>query len=50
MTDNTTRNPGPTPQPQPPAARPHRGVEVSGHDGEEGRKAFYIHIEALPGK
>ncbi|HEX5676349.1 MAG TPA: hypothetical protein VFX91_00110 [Alcanivorax sp.] len=50
MTDNATRNPGPTPQPQPPAARPHRGVEVSGHDGEEGRKAFYIHIEALPGK
>lgn len=50
MTDSATRNPGPTPQPQPIAARPHRGVEVSGQDGEEGRKAFYIHIEALPGK
>ena len=47
MTDNATRNPGPTPQPQPIAARPHRGVEVSGQDDEEGRKAFYIHIEVI---
>ncbi|MFV3411150.1 hypothetical protein ACNFH8_02615 [Pseudomonas sp. NY15436] len=28
----------------------HRGVEVRGENGEEGPKAFYIHIEALPGK
>ena len=28
----------------------HRGVEVLGEQGAEGRKAFYIQIEALPGK
>lgn len=32
------------------AGTPHRGVLVSGVDGEDGPKAFYIHIEALPGK
>ncbi len=50
MTKNSTRAPGPSPQPPQTGPRPHRGVEVSGQDGEEGRKAFYIHIEALPGK
>ncbi|MBL7251470.1 putative quinol monooxygenase [Alloalcanivorax marinus] len=51
MTDKTPRQPGPTPEPAvTDLARPHRGVEVSGEDGQEGRKAFYIHIEALPGK
>ncbi|WP_353387468.1 putative quinol monooxygenase [Halopseudomonas sabulinigri] len=32
-----------------PAAS-HAGVQVLGEQGSEGRKAFYIHIEALPGK
>ena len=50
MTKNSTPTPGPTPQPPSAGPRPHRGVEVSGQDGDEGRKAFYIHIEALPGK
>lgn len=50
MTKNSTRAPGPTPQSSSAGPRPHRGVEVSGQDGDEGRKAFYIHIEALPGK
>ena len=31
-------------------AAPHAGVVMTGQDGEDGRKAFYIHIEALPGK
>ena len=44
------RRPGPIPHPFPAQlTRPHRGVEVLGDHGEEGRKAFYIHIEALPG-
>ena len=47
----TTPSPGPTPDPAPsPGEHPHRGVRVSGRDGAEGPKAFYIHIEALPGK
>jgi hypothetical protein len=29
---------------------PHRGVEVLGDQGDEGRKAFFIQIEAQPGK
>lgn len=29
---------------------PHRGVVMTGEDGEEGRKAFYILIEARPGR
>ena len=29
---------------------PHVGVQVSGRNGAEGRKAFYIHIEAIAGK
>jgi len=28
----------------------HRGVELRGVNGNEGPKAFYIHIEARPGK
>lgn len=31
-------------------AAPHSGVQVLGEQGSEGRKAFYIHIQALPGK
>lgn len=41
------------PGPLPPAyrqERPHPGVLVSGSNGEDGPKAFFIHIEALPGK
>jgi hypothetical protein len=30
--------------------RPHAGVVVTGDDGPEGPKAFYILIEALPGQ
>lgn len=29
---------------------PHSGVEVLGEQGQDGRKGFFIHIEALPGK
>ncbi|MGI5229043.1 putative quinol monooxygenase [Actinoallomurus sp. CA-142502] len=29
---------------------PHRGVVMTGDDGEDGTKAFYILIEARPGK
>lgn len=43
--------PGPLPQPnQPPAAQPHRGVVVTGENREDGSKAFYIHIQARPGR
>ncbi len=28
----------------------HEGVRIIGEDGDDGRKAFYINIEALPGK
>lgn len=31
-------------------ARPHRGVIMTGDDGMDGPKAFYIEIEARPGK
>ena len=29
---------------------PHAGVVMTGRDGEDGTKAFYIHIEAKPDK
>lgn len=49
MTDNTTL-PGPVPFPAPSApVSPHHGVQVRGEQGDDGRKAFYIHIEAIPG-
>ncbi|GKS90754.1 hypothetical protein [Acidovorax sp. SUPP2539] len=42
------------PQENPPAAEParapHRGVQVLGEQGAEGRKAFFIEIEARPGQ
>ena len=46
----TAAAPGPelSPVPQPPES-PHRGVVMTGTDGDDGPKAFYIHIEALPG-
>lgn len=47
--------PDPVPAPERPSpARPdddaHRGVLVTGENGQDGPKAFYIHIEARPGK
>ena len=52
MTDKQTREasvPGPL-APPPPIESPHVGVRQIGEQGEEGRKAFYIHIEARPGR
>ena len=44
------RVPGPDPAAgTTPQSAPHRGVVVTGEDGENGPKAFYIHIEARPG-
>ena len=43
--------PGPDPEPgRGQNGQPHRGVVVTGENGEDGPKAFYIHIEARPGK
>lgn len=43
--------PGPNPLPgQTLDSQSHRGVVVTGENGEDGPKAFYIHIEARPGK
>lgn len=42
--------PGPIPNPEQPSNAPHRGVVVTGENGEDGHKAFYIHIEAKRGK
>lgn len=42
--------PGPNPHPEQSMNTPHRGVIVTGENGEEGHKAFYIHIQAKPGK
>ena len=49
--EDLATSPGPEPLPgSDHKAKPHRGVVVTGSDGEDGPKAFYIHIEALPGK
>lgn len=43
----------PTPESQPSSGQSlplHRGVHVIGDQGAEGRKAFFIQIEARPGK
>ncbi len=49
--DDLATVPGPDPQPgQPLNGQPHRGVVVTGENGDDGPKAFYIHIEARPGK
>lgn len=51
MSEDSTALPGPVPVPAPAnTEQPHRGVLVTGEQGDEGRKAFYIHIEAVPGK
>lgn len=43
--------PGPDPQPTHTLdPQPHQGVVVTGNNGDDGPKAFYIHIEARPGK
>ena len=42
--------PGPIPHSEQPSNTAHRGVVVAGENGEDGHKAFYIHIEAKPGK
>lgn len=42
--------PGPIPNPEQPSIAPHQGVVVTGENGEDGHKAFYIHIEAKRGK
>lgn len=47
--DDLATAPGPVPRPAAPSDR-HRGVLRTGDDGAEGPKAFYIHIEARPGK
>lgn len=33
-----------------PTSTPHLGVQVLGEQGDEGRKAFFIQIEARPGQ
>ena len=44
-------SPGPVPIPvSGDETHPHRGVVLTGANGEDGPKAFYIHIEAIPGK
>lgn len=50
--DTDLQAPGPLPEDhgRPAPGEPHRGVLVSGRNGDDGPKAFYIHIEALPGK
>lgn len=51
MSDNSKTLPGPVPfRAAAGTEQPHRGVLVTGDQGDEGRKAFYIHIEALPGR
>jgi hypothetical protein len=51
LRQETAAAPGPelSPVPQLPESS-HRGVVMTGTDGDDGPKAFYIHIEALPGK
>lgn len=49
--DDLASVPGPDPKSgQVLSSEPHRGVVVTGENGEDGPKAFYIHIEARPGK
>ncbi len=49
--EDLATSPGPDPYPHAgPSVHLHRGVVVTGENGEDGPKAFYIHIEALPGK
>lgn len=44
-------SPGPVPVPEHvERSAPHLGVVMTGEDGDDGRKAFYIHIEARADK
>lgn len=48
--ENLATSPGPEPRPAGgEGSGPHRGVVVTGEDGEDGPKAFYIHVEVRPG-
>ena len=48
--DDLATSPGPDPlHGRGPVVSPHRGVVVPGQDGQNGPKAFYIHIEARHG-
>ena len=49
--DDLATVPGPDPQwTRTAESERHRGVVVTGENGADGPKAFYIHIEARPGK
>ncbi len=49
--EDLATSPGPNPQPgRGQTDQAHRGVVVTGENGEDGQKSFYIHIEARPGK
>ncbi len=48
--DDLATAPGPTPIGDPLPDDLHRGVIVTGENGDDGHKAFYIHIEAKPGR
>lgn len=49
--DDLATRPGPEPKREAyPKVERHRGVVVTGDDGDDGPKAFYIHVEAKPGK
>ena len=48
--DDLAGVPGPTPDPGRLPDGLHRGVIVTGENGDDGHKAFYIHIEARPGR
>jgi len=47
-----TSTPGPVPHPDdmPSQDGPHAGVVVTGRNGDDETKAFYIHVEARPDK
>ena len=49
--DDLATSPGPNPHAgSGETGQPHSGVIVTGENGEDGPKAFYIHIEAQPGR
>jgi len=49
--DDPATSPGADPHPGiGEAGHPHRGVILTGENGADGPKAFYIHMEARPGR
>ena len=48
--DDLAEVPGPTPNVDQLPNGSHRGVIVTGENGDDGHKAFYIHIEAKAGR